>query len=93
MDDGWLATRQALAGAAVIYLRLRAGAGVAEPSVACADEVHVALLGLHGAARTLCGFPADSDLTELVGVLGARPCLGCVARAAELACLVGIGRC
>ncbi|GAB3161746.1 hypothetical protein GCM10027258_79290 [Amycolatopsis stemonae] len=99
MDDAWPTARQALAdaGATVTYLRLLSAASsrtaASSPDgVADTGEVHVALLDTSVEPRTLCGRPADRGRIEVVDSLGDRPCLRCVARAAELACLAGGNR-
>ncbi|WP_370973792.1 hypothetical protein [Amycolatopsis sp. cg9] len=102
MDDAWPTARQALAdaGATVTYLRLlpdvpppSSGAAASSPDGAAdTGEVHVALLDTSVEPRTLCGRPADRGRIEVVDALGDRPCLRCVARAAELACLAGGNR-
>lgn len=99
-DDGWPTTRKAPAGDADVltYLRLHPSSPSppspdANPAGDPAeDEVHVALLGGAGEPRTLCDRPAYLELIEVVDDLGDKPCLRCVARAAELVCLTGSSR-
>lgn len=80
-DDGWPTTRQDRTGGpkGITYLRFR-------PSAADEDDVHVALLGGDTEPRTLCDRPVDLAAVEVVDDLGDKPCLRCVARAAELTC-------
>jgi hypothetical protein len=104
-DDSWPTARQVLAeaGDAVTFVRLRPSApavpapegALSEPaprSTADVQEVHVVMLGGSGQRKTLCDCLADPDLVEVVTALGDRPCLLCVARAAELACETEVRR-
>ncbi|MGW4528393.1 hypothetical protein [Amycolatopsis sp. NPDC004378] len=93
-DDGWPATRKAPADDADVLTYLRLHPSTPSPDANSSGdpaegEVHVALLGGAGEPRTLCDRPAGPDLIEVVADLGDKPCLRCVARAAELACLTG----